>query len=78
MTRWNLTIPDDADRLVRVFLARLGMKKGDLSAFVVDACRREVLRRTLAEVQEQNADLSPEEAMRLAEEAVAAARAARS
>lgn len=57
MTRWNLTIPDEADRLVRVFLARLGMKKGDLSAFVVDACRREVLRRTLAEVQGHNADL---------------------
>lgn len=78
MTRWNLTIPDEADRLVRVFLARLGMKKGDLSAFVVDACRREVLRRTLAEVQGHNADLSSEEAMRRAEEAVAAARAARS
>ena len=78
MTRWNLTIPDDADRLVRVFLARQGMKKGDLSAFVVDACRREVLRRTVAEVQDQNAELSPEEAMRLAEEAVAATRASRS
>lgn len=77
MTRWNLSIPDEADRLVRVFLARLGMKKGDLSAFVADACRREVLRRTMAELQKQNADLSPEEAMRLAEEAVAATRAAR-
>lgn len=77
MTRWNLTIPDEADRLVRVFLARLGMKKGDLSAFVVDACRREVLRRTVAEVQARNADLSPEAAMRLAEEAVASARAVR-
>ena len=75
MTRWNLSIPDEADRLVRVFLARAGMKKGDLSAFVVDACRNEVLRRTVAEVQEQNADLSPEEAMRLADEAVASTRA---
>jgi hypothetical protein len=78
MTRWNLTIPDEADRLVRVFLARLGMKKGDRSAFVVDACRREVLRRTVAEVHGHNADLSAEEATRLAEEAVAATRAARS
>jgi hypothetical protein len=77
MTRWNLTIPDDADRLVRVFLARLGMKKGGLSSFVVDACRREVLRRTVAEVQGKNADLTPEQAMRLAEDAVAATRAAR-
>lgn len=77
MTRWNLSIPDDADRLVRVFLARLGMKKGDLSAFVAAACRREVLRRTVAEVQTQNAHLSAAEATRLAEEAVTAARAAR-
>lgn len=77
MTRWNLSIPDEADRLVRVFLARLGMKKGDLSTFVVDACRREVLRRTVAEVQQQNAGLSPDEALRLAEESVAAVRAAR-
>ena len=75
MTRWNLSIPDEADRLVRVFLARTGMKKGDLSTFVVDACRNEVLRRTVAEVQAQNADLSPEEAMRLADEAVASTRA---
>ena len=75
MTRWNLSIPEEADRLVRVFLARSGMKKGDLSKFVVDACRNEVLRRTVGEVQAQNADLSPEEAMRIAGEAVAATRA---
>ncbi|PIE24226.1 MAG: hypothetical protein CSA62_05335 [Planctomycetota bacterium] len=75
MTRWNLSIPDETDRLVRVFLARTGMKKGDLSAFVVDACRNEVLRRTVEEVQAQNAELSPEEAMRLADEAVAGIRA---
>lgn len=75
MTRWNLSIPDEADRLVRVFLARSGMKKGDLSSFVVEACRKEVLRRTVKEVQEQNPDLSPEEAMKLADEAVASTRA---
>ncbi len=75
MTRWNLTIPDEVDRSVRVFLARTGMKKGDLSAFVERACRREVLRSTVAELQEQNADLNEEEAMRLANEAVDFARA---
>lgn len=75
MTRWNLSIPDEADRLVRVFLARSGLKKGDLSSFVVTACRNEVLRRTVAELQTQNADLTPEEAMELATDAVAYARA---
>lgn len=77
MTRWNLTNPDETDRLVRGFLARLGMGKGDLSESVGEACRREVLRRTAAEVQGHNADLSPVDAMRLAEKAVAATRAAR-
>lgn len=75
MTRWNLSIQDQTDRLVRVFLARTGMKKGDLSAFVEVACRGEVLRRTVTEIQEQNADLSAVDAMKLADEAVAAVRA---
>jgi len=75
MTRWNLSIPEETDRLVRVFLARTGLKKGDLSTFVEEACRREVLRRTVREVQEQNADLSEEEVASLANEAVTAVRA---
>lgn len=77
MTRWNLSIQDETDRLVRVFLARTGMKNGDLSAFVEAACRSEVLRRTVAEIHEQNAELTAEEAMRLADEAVNATRANR-
>ena len=78
MTRWNLSIPEETDRLVRVFLARTGMKKGDLSDFVESACRAEVVRRTVAEIHEQNAELSAEEAMKLANEAVATTRARRS
>ena len=75
MSRWNLTIPDEVDRAVRVFLARSGLKKGDLSAFVERACRRVVLRSTVAELQAQNADLNEDEALRLAKEAVDFARA---
>ncbi len=75
MTRWNLSIRDETDRKVRLFLARTGFKKGDLSKFVEDAVRGEVLRRTVVQVHEQNADLSAEEAMELANEAVAWARA---
>lgn len=75
MARWNLTIPDETDRSVRVFLAQTGLKKGDLSAFVEAAVRSEVLRRAVRQVREQNADLSEEEALKLAEEAVAWARA---
>jgi Cu/Ag efflux pump CusA len=75
MTRWNLSISDKTDRLVRSHLARVGMKKGDLSKFVDTAVRAEILRRTVKEVQAQNTDLTEEEAMALANEAVAWARA---
>jgi len=75
MTRWNLSIPEETDRRVRAFLGRAGLKESDLATFVEAAVRGEVLRRTLLEVQEKNAGVSPEEAMRLANEAVAWARA---
>lgn len=75
MTRWNLSIGDELDRDVRTFLARTGFKKGDLSAFVERACRNEVLRQTVTAIHARNADLSEEEAMRLANEEVAAVRA---
>jgi Cu/Ag efflux pump CusA len=75
MTRWNLSIPDETDRMVRSHLARTGLKKGDLSKFVDEAVRGAVLRRTVKEVQAQNVDLSEDQAMGLANEAVAWARA---
>ncbi len=75
MTRWNLSISEETDRMVRSHLARIGLKKGDLSKFVDTAVRGEVLRRTVKEVQAQNADLSEDQAMELANEAVAWARA---
>lgn len=58
MTRWNLSIPDETDRLVRSHLARNGMKKGDLSNFVEDAVRSAVLREAARELQTENPDAS--------------------
>jgi hypothetical protein len=75
MARWNLVVDDATDRAVRVLLGKKGFKKGDLSEFVEKAVRGEVLRQTVREVREENADLSDDEAMKLAEEAVAWARA---
>lgn len=66
MTRWSLSVPDKTDRLVRVFLARAGMKKGDLSAFVGEAVHAEVLRRSARQLQERDPRLADEEAMDLA------------
>ncbi len=77
MTRWNLSIPEETDRAVRSFLARKGGKKGDLSKFANTAMRREILRQTVMDIQEQNADLGEKVAANLADEAVKWARANR-
>ena len=75
MARWNLSIRDETDRDVRAFLGRNGYKKGDLSKFVEDAVRRDMLRRDLDALRDANSDLTAEEAQALADEAVAWARA---
>jgi hypothetical protein len=66
MPKWNVTIQDETDRMVRVFLARRGLKKGDLSAFVEDAVQGELLRRHAKELQEKDPELSDEQATELA------------
>jgi len=54
MPKWNLSIPDETDRLVRTHLARNGMKKGDLSALVNEAVRSAVMRKMAAQIREEN------------------------
>ena len=66
MPKWNVTIGDETDRMVRVFLARAGLKKVDLSAFVQEAVQSEVLRRQAQELQEKDPKLSDGEALELA------------
>jgi hypothetical protein len=77
MTKWNLSISDSTDRIVRTYLAQQGFKKGDLSKFVEDAVLRTAMMRTIKEIHEMNKDLSADDAMKLANEAVAWARANR-
>ena len=78
MTQWHLNVPEETDRDVRMLLARRGFKKGDLTKFIVKAVQREVLRETIDDVRGRFSDLTPEEADRLADDAVAWARANRS
>lgn len=61
MTRWNLSIPDETDRLVRVHLSQAGMKKGDLSTFVAEAVRSAVLRRIAENLRRHRPDANDEE-----------------
>lgn len=77
MTRWTLSIPDETDRTVRTYLARIGLKKGDLSRFVDRAVRRQVFALVVQEIKERNADADSDELGKLIEEAVERARAHR-
>ena len=77
MTRWNLTIPEKTDRAVRIYLARTGGKKGDLSRFVDRAVRHRVLDLTVRGVKDRNARYDQREILDLIDEEVDAARADR-
>ena len=78
MTRWSLSIPEGTDRTIRLFLARNGGKKGDLSRFVDEAVRRYVFDLTVEQVKDRNAEHDQDELLRLIDSEVDAARAARS
>jgi hypothetical protein len=77
MTRWTLSIPEETDRAVRTYLARTGLKKGDLSRFVDQAVRRQVFALIVKDVKERNADADPGELERLIDEALERTRARR-
>ncbi len=78
MTRWSLSIPEETDRTIRLFLARNGGKKGDLSRLVDEAVRRYVFDLTVEQVKDRNAVLDQDDLLRLIDSEVDAARAARS
>ena len=78
MTRWNLSIPEETDRVVRTFLARNGGKKGDLSRFVDEAVRCRVLDLTVEQVKGRNAGYDQQVILDLIDDEVAAGRAGRS
>jgi len=75
-TRWTVSVSKDTDITVRSFLARRGLKKGDLSKFIEEAVKWRVLDQTVAEARSKFADMAPKELEALIEEAVAAARKA--
>jgi hypothetical protein len=74
VTRWIVSVSKDTDVTVRRFLARRGMKKGDLSKFIGEAVKWRVLDQTLAEVRGKFSDMPPDELETLIDEAVASAR----
>jgi hypothetical protein len=76
LTRWTVKVSKETDLAVRSYLAEHGGKKGDLSKFIERAVMKEVLRATVHDIQERNADLPSDEVQALIDEACAAVRAA--
>jgi hypothetical protein len=76
--RWTLKVSRDTDIAVRTFLARRGMKKGDLTKFVEEAVRWRVFDQTVTEVQARNAGAPAQQIEYEIEEALATVRVRRS
>lgn len=77
MTQWNIVIPEDTDRAVRDHLSRTGGDQVDLPSFVDRAVRQAVFWDTVEGIWERNRQVSPEQALAIADGAVAEVRANR-
>ncbi len=75
--RWTLRVSRETDIAVRTFLARRGLKKGDLTKFVEEAVRWRVFDQTVAETKARNVTAAVEEINAAIDEALAAVRAER-
>lgn len=78
MTRWNLDIPEEADRAVRTFLKQNGKTMDDLSEFVNDAVRRRIMEFTVSKIKGRNATHDQSEILAVVDEEVEAVRGGRS
>jgi hypothetical protein len=75
--RWTVKVSRETDIAVRTYLARRGVKKGDLSKFIEDAVRWRVFEQTVAEAKARNAHVSLAEIESAVDEALTAVRAER-
>jgi hypothetical protein len=75
--RWTVRVSKETDVAVRTFLARRGMKKGDLAKFIEEAVRWRVLDQTVAETKRRNAGASAKEINEAIDEALLAVRVER-
>ena len=76
-TRWTVSVSKGTDIAVRSFLARRGMKKGDLSKFIEEAVKWRVLEQTMTEARGRFADMPAEAVEAVVDEAVSAVREGR-
>ena len=75
LTRWSLKVSKETDISLRTWLAEHGGRKSDLSKFIEQAVNKELLRKTMREVQDRNAHVPNEVPEAEIEQACAEARA---
>lgn len=75
--RWTISVSKETDVALRTFLARSGLKKGNLSEFVADAVRWRLFELNVNASRAANADVPSEEIEDSIEEALKEVRAER-
>lgn len=75
--RWTISVPKETDVSLRTYLGQEGMRKGDLSEFVVEAVRWRLFDLNVTAARASNAGASSEEIEDAIEEALAEVRAER-
>ena len=69
--RWSVVVPVDTDRALRLYLARTGGKKGDLSRFVDNAVLTRLFELTVEGVKDHNRERTQTKILEAIEEAQA-------
>jgi hypothetical protein len=73
--RWSLVVSKETDVSLRMYLAKTGKRKGDLSKFVEEAVRWRVLDKAVSEAKQLNAHVPADQLELAIDEAVHAVRA---
>lgn len=68
--RWSIVVSEDTDRALRSFLARRGMRKGDISHFVEEAVQARLFELTVQQVKDRNREYSQDEILSVIDEAL--------
>jgi len=75
--RWTISVPKETDISLRTYLAKTGLKKGDLSEFVADAVRWRLFDLNVTAARAANVDSRSEEIEDAIEQALTEVRAGR-
>lgn len=74
LSRLTVTISRETEGAIRTLLAEQGGKRGDLSRFIERALNNELLRVTIRQIQDQNAELPGESVQAMIDAACAEVR----